>query len=54
MTDHTDTAGGWSSPPKQATSEIQSIADRVSENTQFFQVVTHTQNYIHTITTHHQ
>ncbi|XP_065906497.1 cystatin-A-like isoform X2 [Dysidea avara] len=29
MVDHTVTAGGWITPPKQATSEIQSIADRV-------------------------
>ena len=30
MSDHADAAGEWATPPKPATPEIQTIADRVS------------------------
>ena len=33
MSDHADATGEWATPPKPATPEIQTIADRVSIDT---------------------
>ena len=54
MVDHTVTAGGWITPPKQATSEIQSIADRVSEKyTQFLDIASYSRIPNGTTHNHH-